>query len=61
LPLSTRTRVIAKWYLEYLYESKKMHSILRLDNKGTETVVITMHALLRQHHGEVIGIYIAGE
>ena len=45
--------LIAKWYLEYLYESGRMPSILRLD-KGTETVVITtMHAFLRQHHGDM--------
>ena len=45
--------VIAKWYLEYLYEASKMPSILRLD-KGTETVnITTMHAFLRQHHGDM--------
>jgi hypothetical protein len=45
--------LIGKWYLENLYECRKMPSILRLD-KGTETVVITtMHAFLRQHHGDM--------
>ena len=45
--------IIAKWYLEYLYEARRMPSILRLD-KGTETVNITaMHAFLRQHHGDM--------
>lgn len=46
-------KLIARWYLEYLYESKTMPCILRLD-KGTETVAITtMHAFLRQGHGDM--------
>ena len=41
------------WYLEYLYESRIMPSILRLD-KGNETVTIaTTHAFLRQSQGDM--------
>ena len=45
--------VVGRWYLEYLYESRTMPSILRLD-KGTETgIITTMHAFLRQSHGDM--------
>lgn len=41
---------IGRWYLEYLYETRKMSAMLRLD-KGTETgVMATMHAFLRRNH-----------
>ena len=44
-------KLIARWYLEYLHESRLMPSILRLD-KGSETgVMATMHAYLRGNHG----------
>ena len=56
--LQFRSKSNSKWYLKYLYESTRMPSILRLD-KGTETVVITtMHAFLRQHHGDMDPNYI---
>ena len=46
-------KVVGRWYLEYLYESRVMPSILRLD-KGTETgIITTMHAFLRQSHGDM--------
>ena len=46
-------KVVGRWYLEYLYESRVMPSILRLD-KGTETgIIATMHAFLRQSHGDM--------
>ena len=46
-------RLIGRWYLEYLYESKVIPSYLRMD-RGTETgVMATMHAFLRQHHGDM--------
>ena len=46
-------RVIGRWYLEYLYETRTMASYLRMD-RGTETgILATMHAFLRRHHGDV--------
>lgn len=46
-------RLIGRWYLEYLYENKVIPSYLRMD-RGTETgVMATMHAFLRQHHGDM--------
>ena len=45
--------VIGRFYLEYLYKTRTIASKLRLD-KGTETgVMATMHAFLRQHHGDM--------
>ena len=50
---SNNPKVVGRWYLEYLYESKVMPSILRVD-KGTETgIITTMHAFLRQSHGDM--------
>ena len=47
-------QLIRKWYLEYLFESRVMASIIRLD-KGTETgTLATMHAFLRRHHDDGI-------
>ena len=44
---------IGLWYLEYLYETKRIASMIRVD-KGTETgVIATMHAYLRQNHGDM--------
>ena len=46
-------KVVGRWYLEYLYESRVPPSILRLD-KGTEMEIITtMQAFLRQSHGNI--------
>lgn len=45
--------LIGRFYLEYLYKTRNIASRLRLD-KGTETgVMATMHAFLRQHHGDM--------
>ena len=45
--------VIGRFYLEYLYKTKTIASKLRLD-KGAETgVMSTMHAFLRQNHGDM--------
>ena len=45
--------IVGRRYLEYLYECRTMPSILRLD-KGTETgIITTMHAFLRQSHGDM--------
>jgi len=50
---NSNPKVVGRWYLEYLYESRVTPSILRLD-KGTETVIITtMHEFLRQSHGNM--------
>lgn len=46
-------KLIGRFYLEFLYEQRTMASILRVD-KGTETgVLATMHAYLRQQHGDM--------
>ena len=45
--------VIGRFYLEYLYKTRTIANKLRLD-KGTETgVMSTIHAFLRQHHGDM--------
>ena len=44
-------RLIRRWYLECLYDSRVMASYLRRD-KGTETgIMATVHAFLRRNHG----------
>lgn len=44
-------KIIGRWYLDYLYESRILPSCLRLD-KGTETgIMATMHAFLHRDHG----------
>jgi hypothetical protein len=46
-------KIIGRWYLDYLYESKILPTYLRLD-KGTETgIMATMHAFLRGNHGDM--------
>ena len=45
--------LIGRWYLEYLYESRKLPSIIRVD-RGSETgIMATMQAFLRQNHGDI--------
>ena len=45
--------VIGRFYLEHLYETRLISSLLRVD-KGTETTVLsTMHAFLRRRHGDM--------
>eukprot|EP00794_Sanderia_malayensis_P002289 gene2289-2634_t len=46
-------RVIGLWYLEYLYETKSISSMIRID-KGTETgIMATMHAFLRRDDNDM--------
>jgi hypothetical protein len=50
---NSKPELIGRFYLEYLYEHGTITSILWVD-KGTETgVMATMHAYLRQHHGDM--------
>jgi len=45
--------IIGRFYLEYLYKTRTIANRLRLD-RGTETgTIATMHAYLRQHHGDM--------
>ena len=45
--------LIARWYFDYLYESKLLPHYVRLD-KGTETgVLATMHAYLRRQQCDI--------
>ena len=45
--------IIGRFYLEHLFKSRKIAAKLRLD-RGSETgVMATMHAFLRQHHGDM--------
>ena len=49
---NSNPQIIGRWYLEYLFESRVMASIIRLD-KGTETgTMATMHAFLRSKHDD---------
>ena len=45
-------RLIGRWYLEYLMETKIISNMIRID-KGTETgIMATIHAFLRRHHSD---------
>ena len=45
--------VIGRFYLEYLYKNRTIACKLRLE-RGTETgEMCTIHAFLRQHHGDM--------
>ena len=45
--------IIGRFYREHLFKSRKIAAKLRLD-RGSETgVMATMHAFLRQHHGDM--------
>ena len=46
-------KLIGRFYLDYLYESRMIASKIRID-KGTETgKMATLHVFLRRHHGDM--------
>lgn len=46
-------KLTGQWYLEYLYVSRKLPSIIRVD-RGSETGIISsMQGFLRQNHGDI--------
>ena len=46
-------KLIRRWYLEHLYETRIISAMLRVD-KGTETgTMATIHAFLRRHHNDM--------
>ncbi|CAH3141824.1 unnamed protein product [Porites evermanni] len=46
-------KVVGRWYLDYLYETRVIPAMLRVD-RGSETgIMATMHAFLRRHHGNM--------
>ena len=46
-------KLIGRFYLEHLFKTRMIASRIRLD-KGTETgVMATMHAFVRQQHGDM--------
>ena len=50
---NSNPKVIGRWYLEYLYKTRIISSMIRLD-KGTETGTMAMiHAFLRGNHGDM--------
>lgn len=50
---NSNPKIIGRWYMEYLYETKTISSMLRLD-KGTETgTMATIHAFLRRNNGDM--------
>jgi len=50
---NSNPKIIGRWYLEYLYETRRIAAFLRMD-KGTETgVMATMHSFLRNAHGDL--------
>ena len=52
-PSNSDPMVIGLWYLEFLYEAKKIGSKIRID-KGTETgKMATLHTYLRSKHGDM--------
>ena len=45
--------LVARWYFEFLYETRVMPNYIRLD-KGSETgTLATMHCFLRRQHSDV--------
>jgi len=50
---NSKPELIGRWYLEYLYEYRKLPCYLRMD-KGTETgIMATIHCFLRQFHDDL--------
>ena len=50
---NSNPKIIGRWYLEYLYETRTISSMLRLD-RGTETCTMaTIHAFLRGNNGDM--------
>ena len=46
-------KIVGKWYMEFLLENQYMPSKIRID-KGTETgEMATIHAFLRDYHGDM--------
>ncbi|CAB4044337.1 Hypothetical predicted protein, partial [Paramuricea clavata] len=49
---NSNPKLVGQWYLDYLYDKKVISQHLRLD-KGTETKdIATIHAFLRNTHGD---------
>ena len=50
---NSKPELVARWYLEYLYETRTLPAYIRMDC-GTETGIIgTIQAYLQQHHGDL--------
>lgn len=50
---NSEPKLIGKWYLEYLYETRVMSAMQHVD-KGTETgVMATIHAFLQRNRGDM--------
>ncbi|XP_057308987.1 uncharacterized protein LOC130647223 [Hydractinia symbiolongicarpus] len=50
---NSKPEIVAKWYLEYLYQTRTLPAYIRID-KGSETVILsTMHAYLRRNHNDL--------
>ena len=50
---NSRPELTARWYFDYIFEARKISSMLRLD-KGTETgLLASIHAFLRKEHGDM--------
>lgn len=51
---NSKPEIVGRWYLEYIFESRKIPNFLRLD-KGTETnTMAVMHCYLRKDHTDLI-------
>ena len=49
----SKPELVARWYLEYLYETRTLPAYIRMDC-GTETGIMgTIQAYLRQHHNDL--------
>ena len=50
---NSRPELTDRWYFDYIFEARKISSMLRLD-KGTETgLLASIHAFLRKEHGDM--------
>ena len=50
---NSNPKLVGRWYLEHLLETRTISRMIRLD-KGTETgVMATMHAYLRRNHSGI--------
>ena len=46
-------KVVGQWYLDYLYETRVIPAMLRVDRDSDTGIMATMHVFLRRHHGDM--------
>lgn len=46
-------KVVSRWYLDHLYETRVIAAKLRVDKSTETTIMSAMHAFLRQNHNDM--------